>query len=152
MPVIEDGNATVYDSNAILVYLAMNYGKAWLPSDSMEAATVQRWFTMAAGPIAFGAAAARVAAVFGAPIDAKRAQSIAHNLFKVLDSELANKYFSLGTKPGVADVAVYTYTAHAPEGGVSLDAYPHIRKWIARIEALPGFVPMKKSVPEEQIA
>lgn len=152
VPVIEDGNTTVFDSNAILVYLATNYGKAWLPSDVLGAATVQRWFTMAAGPIAFGAAAARVAAVFGAPIDAERAKSIAHNLFKVLNSEMAGKDFALGTQPSVADIAAYTYIAHAPEGGISLDAYPHIRKWVTRIEALPGFVPMKKSAPKEHMA
>jgi glutathione S-transferase len=152
VPVIEDGDTTVFDSNAILVYLATNYGKAWLPSDALSAATVQRWFTMAAGPIAFGAAAARVAAVFGAPIDAERAKSIAHNLFKMLNNEMAGKDFALGAKPSVADIAAYTYIAHAPEGGISLDAYPHIRKWITRIEALPGFVPMKKSAPKEHMA
>lgn len=31
------------------------------------------------------------------------------------------------------------WLALAPEGGVSLADYPHIKKWIARIKALPGF-------------
>ena len=39
---------------------------------------------------------------------------------------------------GIADVANYSYIAHAPEGNVSLEPYPHIRAWLARIEALPG--------------
>ena len=34
------------------------------------------------------------------------------------------------------------YPAHAPEGGVSLEPYPHVRAWLARVEALPGFVGM----------
>jgi len=34
------------------------------------------------------------------------------------------------------------YVALAPEGGISLEAYPNIRQWIARIKALPGFIPM----------
>lgn len=42
----------------------------------------------------------------------------------------------------LSKVAAYTYIAHAPEGGLSLDAYPAIRAWVARIEGLPGFVPM----------
>jgi glutathione S-transferase len=42
-------------------------------------------------------------------------------------------------------VALYAYTAHAPEGGVNLEPYPHIRAWLARIEALPGFVPMQRT-------
>ena len=43
----------------------------------------------------------------------------------------------------IADVATYTYIAHAPEGNVALDAYPAIRGWLKRIEALRGFVPMQ---------
>ncbi len=42
-------------------------------------------------------------------------------------------------------IRLYTYLAHAPEGGVSLEAYPNIRAWVQRIQALPGFVPMKAS-------
>mgnify|MGYP002653329791 CR=1 FL=1 len=45
----------------------------------------------------------------------------------------------------IADVAHYSYTAHAPEGGVSLEPYPNIRAWLARIEALPGFVPFPQT-------
>jgi glutathione S-transferase len=39
-------------------------------------------------------------------------------------------------------VAAYTYIAHAPEGGISLAPYPNLRAWLARVEALPGFVAM----------
>ena len=42
-------------------------------------------------------------------------------------------------------MAHYSYVAHAPEGNVTLEPYPHVRAWLARIEALPGFVPMVKS-------
>ena len=47
----------------------------------------------------------------------------------------------------IADLAVYSYTAHAPEGGVPLDAYANVRAWLSRIEALPGFVPMTRMPP-----
>jgi glutathione S-transferase len=50
-----------------------------------------------------------------------------------------------GPTPTIADVAMYTYTAHAPEGGLSLESYGNIRAWLARVEALPGFVPMLRS-------
>ena len=43
----------------------------------------------------------------------------------------------------IADIANYAYLAHAPEGNVSLDDYPNVRAWLARIEQLPGFVPMQ---------
>jgi glutathione S-transferase len=49
----------------------------------------------------------------------------------------------------VADVAGYSYIAHAPEGGVDLEPCPNIRAWLRRIEAQPNFVGMATSpIPE----
>ena len=45
-------------------------------------------------------------------------------------------------KPTIADVAIYSYTAHAPEGDVSLEPYPNVRRLLANVEGLDGFVPM----------
>ena len=60
-----------------------------------------------------------------------------------MEPHLADRAFLTGDRPTLADVAGYSYIAHAPEGEVSLDPYPNIRVWLARIEALPGFVPMQ---------
>ena len=59
-----------------------------------------------------------------------------------MDAELVKTPFLAGPKPTIADVAGYSYIARAPEGNVSLADYPHVRAWLARIEALPGFVAM----------
>ncbi|MDR8731499.1 Disulfide-bond oxidoreductase YfcG [Burkholderia pseudomultivorans] len=144
VPVIDDDGTVLADSNAILVYLAKRYGDAhWLPDDAAGAATVQRWLSFAAGPIASGPAAARLVTVFGASLDHDAAKRTAAKLLDVIDRELAGKPFAAGARPTIADIAAYTYIAHAPEGGVSLDAYPHLRAWLARIEALPGFIGMQ---------
>jgi glutathione S-transferase len=50
-----------------------------------------------------------------------------------------------GALPTIADIAMYTDTSHAPEGGASLDAYPALRAWLEGVEALPGFMPMARS-------
>jgi glutathione S-transferase len=144
VPVIDDGGVILADSNAILVYLATKYGDAgWLPQDPLGAATVQRWLSVAAGPLAQGPALARVAQLFAKKADAD-AIARAHALLPIMDAELSKHAFLAGEKLTIADIANYTYVAHAPEGGVALDDYPHVRAWIARIEALPGFVPMAR--------
>ncbi|KAF0862018.1 glutathione S-transferase family protein [Pseudomonas sp. LD120] len=143
VPVIDDQGVVLADSNAILVYLAQRYGQGrWLPSDPVGAAQVQRWLSVAAGPIAFGPAAARLITVFGASFNAEEVIARAHALLKIMDQELASRPFLVGQEATIADVAGYSYIAHAPEGNVSLEPYPHVRAWLARIEALPGFVPM----------
>ncbi len=148
VPVIEDGDVTLADSNAILVYLARRYAQdaeQWLPSAPLAAARVQRWLSVAAGPLAFGPSAARVIQLFKSPASPDEAIARAHALFKVMEQQLAISAFLTGDKVTLADIANYSYTAHAPEGNVSLDAYPKVRAWLARIEALPRFVPMVKT-------
>lgn len=143
VPVIDDDGVVVADSNAILVYLAKRYGNgAWLPEHPAGAARVQRWLSVAAGPLASGPAAARLVTVFGASLDASATLARAHALLGVMDGELEQRDFLAGGAPTIADIACYAYVAHAPEGNVSLADYPHVRAWLARIENLPRFVPM----------
>ncbi len=137
VPVIQDGDITLADSNAILVYLAGRYApepEAWLPRDPLAAARVQRWLSVAAGPLAFGPSAARVAELFQRPANPE-----------AVEQHLASSVFLAGDAPTLADIANYSYVARAPEGRVSLQPYPHLRAWLARVEALPGFVPMVQS-------
>jgi len=145
VPVLEDGDLVLSDSNAILVYLAGKYDddNEWLPITSVEAAEVQKYLTAAAGSVAFGPAAARLVNVFGAGLDHEKAKETAYGLLSALNEHLATHSWLVGFKPTIADVANYAYIAHAPEGDVSLDNYPNVRSWLHRIEALPGFVPMQ---------
>ncbi len=142
VPVLEDGDVVVSDSNAILVYLARQYAPDWMPTDPVGEAAVQRWLTLAAGEIAFGSAAARLITVFGAPLDVDFAAATAAKAMQKLEQGLETRNWLVGDRPTIADVAAYSYTAHAPEGNVSLDPYPNVRAWIDRFEALDGFEPM----------
>lgn len=146
VPVIEDGELTLADSNAILVYLEGRYAPGqWLPREPVAAARVQQWLSVAAGPLAYGAAAARVIALFCRPDDPAPAVARAHQLFGVMEAQLARRDWLAGDTPTLADIANYSYAARAPEGGVSLGDYPAVRAWLARVEALPHFVPMPAS-------
>jgi glutathione S-transferase len=148
IPVLQDGDLVLADSNAILVYLAKRYalGSGWLPEDPIGAARVQRWLSLAAGEIAFGPAKARVSALFydtGMPPDLM--QKLAAKVFSLMESELQLHPFLTGAEPTLADIACYSYVAHAPEGGIELDPYPQVRAWISRVQMLPHFVAMPQS-------
>jgi glutathione S-transferase len=146
IPVLDDNGTIINDSNAILVYLAKQYGEGrWLSEEPLAAARVQRWLSVAAGQLAYGPASARLITVFGAALNAEDVINRAHALLKVMELELGATTFLAGTAPTLADIANYSYIAHAPEGNVSLEDYPNVRAWLARIEALPGFIPMPRT-------
>lgn len=142
VPVLEDDGAAIADSNAILVYLAKKSGqRAWLPEDARGAAAVQRWLSVAAGEIAYGPAAARLITVFGAGFNAEEVIGRAHAVLNKLEAHLAGRDWLAADHPTIADVAIYSYVARAPEGNVDLSAYPAVKGFLGRVEALPGFVP-----------
>lgn len=146
VPAIDDNGIVLADSNAILVYLASKYGNGqWLPSDPLGQAHVQRWLSVAAGQLHAGPATARLAVVFGADVDTVTAISRSHALLQLIEQQLGRSRFLASEQPSIADIAIYTYVAHAPEGNVSLADYPQVRAWLASIEALPGFVGMPRT-------
>ncbi|MBB1441262.1 glutathione S-transferase [Shewanella sp. SG41-4] len=147
VPVLIDGDVTLSDSNAIIFYLAKKYDDTnnWFPENLVAAAEVQRFLSVAAGRVASGPAAARLITLFGAKMDPVSTISASHSILALIDAHLNGEKWLVGNKPTIADIANYAYIAHAPEGNVSLDNYPHINAWLARIEALPGFVPMVTS-------
>ncbi len=145
VPVLEDDGVVVADSNAILVYLAKKAGRTdWLPEDPAGAAAVQRWLSVAAGELAYGPCAARLITVFGADFNAEEVIARAHVLLARLERHLSGRQWLAADHPTIADVALYSYLARAPEGNVDLSAYEQVRAFLARIEALPGFV----AIPE----
>lgn len=145
VPTIEDGDIILSDSNAILVYLARRYAPDWLPADPVAEAHVQKFLSLAAGEIAHGPGAARLVTLFGAALDADRAKTVAGAVFDFLEAHLDRRRWLVGERPTIADVAIYSYTARAPEGNISLLPYPNIQQLLSRIEALPGFVGMQES-------
>jgi glutathione S-transferase len=146
VPVLDDDGVIVSDSNSIMVYLARKHGKTeWLPDGVIEAAQVQRWLSVAAGELAYGSAAARLITVFGAKRDADEVIGRGNALLRTLEGLLSQQDWLVAGHPTIADVALYSYTARAPEGNVDLEPYPAVRQWLSRVEALPGFVPFART-------
>ncbi|MDF0605435.1 glutathione S-transferase [Neisseriaceae bacterium TC5R-5] len=146
VPVLVDGETVISDSNAILVYVAKSLGRDdWLPETPAVAAAVQRWLSVAAGELARGPASARLITVFGAKFDVEDTIQRSHAILKLINEELSASDWLVAGQPTIADVALYSYISSAPEGNVDLSAYKHVLAWLARIEALPGFVPFQKT-------
>jgi glutathione S-transferase len=59
----------------------------------------------------------------------------------VLEQRLGGATWLAGDAPTIADIACFSYAALAPQGGIDLAAWPAVCAWIARMRALPGYVP-----------
>jgi glutathione S-transferase len=147
IPVLQDGDQTLTDSNAILVYLAKRYapGGGWLPEEPVAAAQVQRWLSIAAGEVRYGPALARMVTQWNFPAHFAQAKQIAAVLLPFMDGHLKTRNFLAAEHPTIADLACYSYVRHAPEGGVALGEYAALLAWLGRVEALPHFKPMPPS-------
>ena len=143
IPVLVDGGVTVWDSQAILVYLARRYGEAWLPPDPVAMAEVVQWLAVSENELLFGLARARAVLHFGRDFDLASSQTYGRAGLKVLEQRLAGNDWLAAGKPTIADVACMPYAALSHMGGVPLDDHPAVRAWIDRIRTLPGFIAME---------
>lgn len=143
VPVLEDGDVVLRDSQAILVYLARRYGgHQWWPDSPAHQGEVMQWLSTAANEIHAGPNAARLIDKFGYPLAKARALAVSDRVLPLIERHLSeHRWLALG-RPTLAECAVFPYIALGWEGGVSLEPYPAIRAWIERIKALPGFVAM----------
>ena len=143
VPVLQDGDVTIYDSQAILVYLAEKNGSdSWLPTDPVGRALVQQWLSFAVNELWNGPAIARAKLRFNRDVDLPRAQALAATVLSVMDARLADHEWLAIDRPTIADLACYPYSALSEEGEISLAPYPALRAWLKRVEALPGYVGM----------
>ena len=143
IPTLVDGEVTIWDSQAILVYLARRYGEAWLPVEPAAMAEVMQWLAVAENELLFGLARARAVKCFGRDFDLASCQAYGRAGLKVLEQRLAEHQWLAAGKPTIADIACMPYAALSYMGDIPLDDYPAVRAWIDRVRALPGFIAME---------
>ncbi len=148
LPVIQDGQHRLRDSQAILVYLASKFDslKKWYPSDSVTMSNVNMWLSFAGGEL-MNASSARLHDLIRYPGDISALRSAAHQAFEVLDDHLAEAEITgqnwlAAEHATIADIACFPCTALSHDGGISRDQYPAIDRWLGRVMRLPGFVGM----------
>lgn len=146
VPVLVDGDVVLRDSQAILVYLARQYGgeqaEILLPNQPFELAKVVAWLATASNEVTRGPNALRLHQKFGRAINLPEAELITQQLYAVLEQQLAQTDWLAAEHLTLADIALYPYVALSPEGGIVLEAYPAISRWMRRIEQLKGYVSM----------
>ena len=143
LPVLEDGEVVLRDSQAILVYLGRKYaGNQWWPDGAAQQGEVMQWLSTAANEIFNGPNAARLVDKFGYALNKERTIEVSNHILPLIEKHLQNnEWLALG-RPTIADLAVFPYIALGWEGGVTLEQYPAIQAWIGRIKELPGYIGM----------
>jgi glutathione S-transferase len=144
VPALIDGALKLADAQAMLVYLARQYGgEQWLPLDAVSLAQVVRWLSTTAGEIRQGPEFARRYYLFNATyVNIDHAQQKSEFILSQLDQHLSTGNWLECDRPTIADIAVYPYVALAPDGKIDLTPYPNVLAWIKRIKRIPGYRPM----------
>ena len=139
-----DDDVKLADAQAILVYLARQYGgEQWLPTEALPLARVIRWLSTTAGEIRQGPENARLYHLFGASnINIERAHEKAAYVLNLLDQHLSKHDWLEFEHPTIADVAAFPYVALAADGKIDLKPYTYVLDWIERVKQLPGYKPM----------
>ncbi len=143
--IVDRGNDdfVVFESGAILWYLAEKYG-AFLSEDPKLRSETLQWlmFQMAGiGPM-LGQAMyfQRIAAPNGQeePFSIKRYVDESRRLLEVLNTRLEGRNYLVGDAFSIADVATYPWARAYPWARVSVDGLDHLKAWFDRIDARPA--------------
>mgnify|MGYP001821020905 FL=1 len=145
----------VFESGAILWYLAERYGQ-FLPADPNLRSETLQWlmFQMAGvGPM-MGQAMYfhRIAKPNGheEPFSIRRYVDESRRILEVLDSRLEGREFLVGDHYSIADIATYPWARAYPWAKVSIDGLDHLKSWFDRIDARPAVqraITIPKHVP-----
>lgn len=143
IPILEDGDLILRDSQAMLIYLAVKQaGAQWWPEEAAQQAQVAQWLFTAANEIQHGPNVARLVDKFGFSFNKDEALLASDRILGLLENHLSQHEWLALNRPTLAECAVFPYVALAHEGGIQLNAYPGIGRWINRVKALPGFIGM----------
>lgn len=142
-PVLLDGVNTIYDSHAILVYLAAKYAnQSWYSQDPYEMGLIQEWLSFSSNEIANSLNIARLKYKFNADVDWDLAQKKSILVLKLVDQHLKTRDWLELDRPTIADLACYPYIALASEGKIDIQPFLNVYRWIQNVQKLPGYIGM----------
>lgn len=148
VPVLVDGDFTLWESRAIMQYLAdLTPGQTIYPTDVRERADVNRWLFFCAqhlspaagvlnwenfikGMIGQGEADAREVA---------RGERMFHACAQVMESQLATRTWLCGETLTLADLSLAAPFQTGPQAKLPMDTYPNVAAWFRRVQALDAW-------------
>lgn len=151
-----NGDFAVFESGAILWYLAEKYG-CFLPEDAKAKSETHQWLMFQMGGIGpmMGQAMyfQRIAALNGQkePYSIKRYVAETRRLLEVLNTRLVGREWLAGDAYSIADIATYPWARAYPWAKVSIDGLDHLKGWFDRIDARPA-VQKALTIPKAQPA
>ncbi|MDP2705934.1 MAG: glutathione S-transferase family protein [Burkholderiales bacterium] len=144
----DEGGFAVFESGAILVYLAEKTGKL-MPSDRKGRSEVLQWVMFQMGGIGPMQGQANVFYRYAPekiPYAIDRYQKETKRLYTVLDKRLAHRDYLTG-EYSIADVATWPWVTLHGWAGVDIDDLPNLERWIARVGERPAVV-KGRAIPE----
>lgn len=143
VPSITDGKVTVFDSNAILLYLAEKTGKFLPPANETNRGELLSWLMFVAsgvGPFSGQAVHFKHFAPEQVPYAQKRYQFEAHRHFKILDDRLASHPYLVADTYTIADMSFWAWARMAPfiMGEHVWSKYPNVKRFHDLIAARPA--------------
>jgi GSH-dependent disulfide-bond oxidoreductase len=136
----EGGPFAVFESGAILIYLAEKSGQL-LPADPGGRSRAIQWLMFQVGglgPMLGQAQHFRRFAPQPLPYAIERYTSEARRLYGVLDTRLGDSEFIAGSAYSIADIAAYPWVGRAEWQGVPLDGFPQVRRWLDAVGRRPA--------------
>lgn len=143
VPAIVDGDVTVFDSNAILLYLAEKTGE-FLPDPSPKArGELLSWLMFVAtgiGPYSGQAVHFKHFAPEPVPYALDRYMFEAKRHYGILDARLAERSFMLGERYTIVDMAVWGWARMVPFilGDEAWPSLPHLKRMFDAVSARPA--------------
>ncbi len=131
---------SVFETGAILIYLAKKAGSDLLPGDFRRETEVMQWLMFQMGGVGpmFGQANHfRKFAKEEVPYGIERYTGEAHRLYRVMDTRLGEAEFLAGAY-SVADIATFPWVARYDWHGITLDEIPNVKRWFETIGARPA--------------
>jgi glutathione S-transferase len=146
-PVLVDGEFRLWESNAIMQYLASLEKNSLWPEDDRTRADIARWqFWQVAhwhegcGGFLWENLVKKLLLGTETDLDSlKRAKAAFHRDAPVLDAHLAKRQYLVNDTLTLADFAVASYLHYAAPAQLPLEAYTNIQAWYSRIEVLPAW-------------